>query len=136
MAMNISSVDAPDGSLVPGVERRISVTFTLLNNNEPDLNNDVAGVDQSHNGTNFNFTSYFVNVNMTAAADVTVEHQLMTVDEELVAGDVRWPIDGVQSEDFIMELTVHYSFNYMRCVYLSVHTCTSTTRYITGGIVN
>ena len=105
--MKISGVDAPDGSLVPGVERRISVTFTLLNNNEPDLNNDVAGVDQSHNGTNFNFTSYFVNVNMTAAADVTVEHQLMTVDEELVAGDVRWPIDGVQSEEFIMELTVH-----------------------------
>ena len=105
--MNISSVHAPDGSLVPGVERRISVTFTLLNNNEPDLNNDVAEIDQSHNGTNFNFTSYVVDVDMTAPADVTVEHQLMTVDEELVVGDLHWPIDGVQSEEFIMELTVH-----------------------------
>ena len=106
--MNISSVDAPDGSLVPGVERRISVTFTLLNNNEPDLNNDVAQIDAATpDGTNFNFTSYVVDVNMTAAADVTVEHQLMTVDEELVVGDLHWPIDGVQSEEFIMELTVH-----------------------------
>ena len=104
--MNISSVHAPDGSLVPGVERRISVTFTLLNNNEPDLNNDVAEIDQSHNGTNFNFTSYVVNVNMTAA-DVTVGHQLMTVDEQLVVGDLHWPVDDVQSEEFVMQFKVY-----------------------------
>ena len=109
MAVNISSVDAPDGSLVPGVERRINVTFTLLNNNEPDLNNDVAEIDQSHNsGTNFNFTSYVGEVNVTAA-DVTAEHQLMTVDEQLVVGDLHWPMDGVKTEDFIIELTVHNS---------------------------
>ena len=107
MAMNLSSVDVPDGRLVPDVTNRLNVTFTLLNNNEPDLNNDVAEIDQSSDGTNFNFTSYVVDVNMTAAADVTVEHQLMTVDEELVAGDLNWPIDGVQSEEFLMQLTVH-----------------------------
>ena len=106
MAMNLSSVDVPDGRLVPDVTNRLNVTFTLLNNNEPDLNNDVAEIDQSHNGTNFNFTSYVVDVNMTGA-DVTVEHQLMTVDEELVAGDLHWPVDGVQSEEFLMQLTVH-----------------------------
>ena len=106
VAMNISSVDAPDGSLVPGVERRLSVTFTLLNNNEPDLNNDVADIEQSYNGTNFNFTSYVVDVNMTAA-DVTVEHQLMAVNEELVAGDLHWPVGSVQSQEFTMQLTVH-----------------------------
>ena len=110
MAMNISSVDAPDGSLVPGVERRISVTFTLLNNNEPDLNNDVAQIDQSHNGTNFKFTSYVVDVNLTAA-DVTVAHQLMTVDEELIVGDLRWPMDDVKTEEFTIELTVHNPTN-------------------------
>ena len=109
MTLNISSVDAPDGSLVPGVAKRLSVTFTLLNNNEPDLNNDVAEIDRSHNGTNFNFTSYVVDVNLTAAADdVTVgQHQLMTVDEELVAGDLNWPVDGVQSQQFTIQLTVH-----------------------------
>ena len=99
MAMNVSDVDAPDGSLVPGGERRSNVAFTLLNNNEPDLNNDVAEIDQSSDGTNFNFTSYVVDVNLTAA-DVTVAHQLMTVDEELVAGDLRWPMDDVKTEEF------------------------------------
>ena len=108
--MNVSDVDAPDGSLVPGVERRINVAFTLLNNNEPDLNNDVAQIDQSHNGTNFNFTSYVVDVNLTAA-DVTVAHQLMTVDEELIVGDLRWPMDDVKTEEFTIELTVHNPTN-------------------------
>ena len=41
--MNVVGVSTPDGSpVVPGVQGSVSVTFTLLNNNKPDLNNGAA----------------------------------------------------------------------------------------------
>ena len=111
--MNVLAVN---GSLVPGVDnQRLNVTFTLLNNNEPDLNNDVAVVDQtSYNGSNFNITSYVIvrgdGISVTAAAaDVIAgrQHQLMPVDDQLVVGDLHSSIDGVQTDEFTVELTVH-----------------------------
>ena len=105
--MNVVGVSTPDGSpVVPGVQGSISVTFTLLNNNEPDLNNDVAEIDAATpgGGTNFNLTSYIVDVNLTAT-DVTGD-QLTTVTEQLTVGDVQWPLGVVQSAEFTMQLTV------------------------------
>ena len=106
--MSIVDVSAPDGALVPGVERRVVVKFKLLNNNVPDLNNDVAGVDRAtDDGINFNFASYIVDVNLTASDDVISSYQLTTVTEQLTGGDLQTSVDGVESEEFTIELTVH-----------------------------
>ena len=105
--MNVVGVSTPDGSpVVPGVQGSISVTFTLLNNNEPDLNNDVAEIDAATpgGGTNFNLTSYIVDVNLTST-DVTGD-QLTTVAEQLTVGDVQWPLGVVPSAEFTMQFTV------------------------------
>ena len=105
--MNVVGVSTPDGSpVVPGVQGSVSVTFTLLNNNEPDLNNDVAEIDAATpgGGTNFNLTSYIVDVNLTAT-DV-IGHQLTPVTERLTVGEVNWPLGVVQSAEFTMTFTV------------------------------
>ena len=114
MAMNIAdvNVNTPNGALVPGVEQEIIVTFKLLNNNEPDLNNDVAGVDRATgDDINFNVTSYIVDVNLTAASDDDVinAYQLTTVTEQLTA-DLQTSLNSVESEDFTIEFTVHGGF--------------------------
>ena len=114
VAMNIAdvNVNTPNGALVPGVEQEIIVTFKLLNNNEPDLNNDVAGVDRATgDDINFNVTSYIVDVNLTAASDDDVinAYQLTTVTEQLTA-DLQTSLNSVESEDFTIEFTVHGGF--------------------------
>ena len=106
--MSIVDVTAPQGGLVPGsAQQTITITFKLLNNNEPDLNHDVAGVDRAtDDGINFNFASYIVDVNLTTSNDV-INHQLTTVTEQLTGGDLQTSVDGVESEEFTIELTVH-----------------------------
>ena len=101
--MSIVSVDAFGGNFVPGVEHQISVTFKLLNNNEPDLNNDVTEIDRSLLGPNFDFTFYIVDVNSTDS-DV-INHQLTTFTEQLTA-DVSTSVTSVESEEFTVEFTV------------------------------
>ena len=56
-------------------------TFTLLNNNDPDMNFDVAEIDETSAGTNYNFTIHIVDVNLTTTDAVgfelgPVEHEL------------------------------------------------------------
>ena len=103
VAMSIVGVNAFGGNFVPGVQHQISVTFKLLNNNEPDLNNDVAEIDRSLDGPNFDFTFYVVDVNMTDS-DV-ISHQLTTVTEQLTA-DLWTSVTSVESEDFTVAFTV------------------------------
>ena len=116
--MNIVDVSAPDGGgggvLVPGVERRINVTFTLLlNNNEPDLNNDVAGIDAAATAAgdddiNFVFASYIVDVNLTASDDDDVinQHQLTPDSVQLTGGDPQTSVNGTESEEFTITFLV------------------------------
>ena len=106
VAMSIVDVDAFGGNYIPGVEHRIRYTFKLLNNNEPNLNNDVAEIDRSAVGPNFNFTFHVVDVNMTDS-DV-INHQLTTVTEQLTA-DLWTSVTSVESEEFIVELMVRTS---------------------------
>ena len=101
--MSIVSEDAFGGNFVPGVEHQIRYTFKLLNNNEPDLNYDVAEIDRSHLGPNFEFTFYIVDGNMTDS-DV-INHQLTTVTEQLTA-DLSTSVTSVESEEFTIEFTV------------------------------
>ena len=112
VAMNLAdvNVNTPDDALLPGVEQEIIVTFKLLNNNEPDLNNDVAGIDRADgDDINFNVTSHIVDVNLTTAAsddDVVNAYQLTTVTEQLTA-DLQTSLSSVESEEFTIEFTVH-----------------------------
>ena len=103
VAMSIVSVDAFGGNFVPGVDHQIRYTFKLLNNNEPDLNNDVAEIDRSDLGPNFEFTFYIVDGNLTDS-DVR-SHQLTTVTEHLTA-DLWTTVTSVESEEFTILFTV------------------------------
>ena len=103
VALSIVSVDAFGGNFVPSVEHRIRYTFKLLNNNEPNLNNDVAEIDRSDLGPNFNFTFYIVDVNLTDS-DV-INHQLTSVTEQLTA-DLQTSVNSVESEEFTVDFTV------------------------------
>ena len=121
VAMSIVDVTAPDGSLVPGVARRLVVKFKLLNNNEPDLNNDVASIDQAtDDGINFNFASYIVDVNLTAS-DVA-NNQLTTVTEQLTA-DLQTTVNSVESAEFTVELTVHNNYDCLSGVFRNFYNC-------------
>ena len=106
--MNISdvSVNTAGSLLVPGAQQTISVTLKLLNNNEPDLNNDVGEADAvGGSGINFQLTSYIVDVNSTDS-DV-INHQLSTVTEQLQTGDQQAALGSVDPLEFMLELTVY-----------------------------
>ena len=121
--MSIVDVSAPDGSLVPGVARRLVVKFKLLNNNEPDLNNDVASIDRAtDDGINFNFASYIVDVNLTASDDVISSYQLTTVTEQLTA-DLQTSVNSVESAEFTVELTVHNNYDCLSGVFRNFYNC-------------
>ena len=103
VAMSIVDVDAFGGNFVPGVEHLIRYTFKLLNNNEPNMNNDVAEIDRSLLDPNFDFTFYVVDVNL-ADSDV-INHQLTTVTEQLTA-DLQTSVNSIESEEFTVDFTV------------------------------
>ena len=111
VALSIVSVDAFGGNFVPSVEHRIRYTFKLLNNNEPNLNNDVAEIDRSDLGPNFNFTFYIVDVNLTDS-DV-INHQLTSVTEQLTA-DLQTSVNSVESEEFTVDFTVRNCRHFFR----------------------
>ena len=90
--------------MLSGVRNEMVYTFNLLNRNNPDMNFDIAEIDESPSGTNFDFTLHIGDVNLTAT-DVT-GFELATVDHVLELGDVRWAMNSTYTDQFVVRFYV------------------------------
>ena len=68
------------------------------------MNFDVAEIDETSTGTNYNFTIHIVDVNLTTTDAVGFE--LGPVEHELRTGEVGWPMNINGTEQFVVRFYV------------------------------
>ena len=96
----IASVALADDTvpLLPGVQNQLTLQINLTNNNEPDYNSEIAVVEASPGGDNYNLSLFVVDADMSVGLEV--DFLLETVETTLVNGDLSSALNGTETISF------------------------------------